>query len=294
MSFTQAKLISKTGTIELGGKRTYVLTYQTTSDSSSGGAIGARLASGMPRIGDQYADGDDEDDRAYCTQKQVSSDTERDYTSWTVVATFSTLTREEKKRRDHPLDRPAEIEFGFDTYEEVVITDINGEVVANSAKQPFDPPVLRDHHRSRLRIVRNEETFDGTIAQSYMNTINNATFLGGPPKTVKCSSISATRVVEEFSEDETTTEEVIYWKVTYEFQYNEKEWVKRILDAGRYELTEDANNVETWTPIVDDNNEPVADPVFLDGAGEQSETPVFLPFDVYEYRNFNGLNFVFD
>lgn len=163
-------------------------------------------ATGIPQIGDAYPS----DSLAVCIKvKPYSSASNRQYfrvdceydTSWIVNA----IT-------DNPLNQLPEVSWSGPTYERGVFRDNYGVVVKNSAGFPFDPPMVVDESRELLRIVRNEATFNEAYAKLWRKKLNQNTFAGYDPLSVRINTIEATRNLSNG---------ILYWQVTYELEFRE-------------------------------------------------------------------------
>lgn len=275
-----------------GWQREYVRAFLVRSDTADENIVAVRYASGVPAAGAAHP----HDARAYLIRKQVAqaTSTEDGRKLWIVTCNYATLKKEQKKKLTHPLDRPYEIDWVGETFQTIAEKDIFGKGIMNSAGQYFDPPIQVDDVRPVLTITRNEATFDGSLAEQYQNSINNAPFFGGAAYTVKCKSIKAKRVIEEFAASEGSEVEVEFWTVTYEFHYNRDTWWLPPLDQGRYELDSGGDKLVS---IKDSDGAAVNDPVPLDGAGHQvppNDLPggaVFFRYRYYTEMNFNNFNF---
>jgi hypothetical protein len=185
-----------------------------------------------------------------------------------------------------PIEWPIDLQWDRVEYDEICVVDINGNPVANSAGQPFDPPITRQMSKGILRITRNEADYDPKLADLYSDCINSDTFMGRDPYTVKVSGIPG--VIK------TNPQGGYYAAVTYTFEFDKKKWKKFPLDIGLQEL--DGSTPPKLRKLLDDQGQPISDPAKLDGSGHQlpsNGTPVFLEFDVYDEVNF-GTAFHFD
>lgn len=286
---------SRPATFSLGGERTYTATYMVTTDSASDGPITVANAAGVA-IGASYSLGNDTDSRAYCNSKaveQVSSDDASETKTWMVTDSYKTLDREEQKTLVHPLSRPYEISWNYEHFQEVVEKDVNGGAILNTAGEYFDPPIERDASRPVLTITRNEAAFPTSLALSYANAINSDYFSGAAAGTVKVFNISGSRVIEEFDGDE-----VIYWKMTYEFHYRADGWQRKVLSQGRSQLVPDDDDVPKLEKITYENSgDQIVDPVPLDEEGARidpedlPDDAYFIPFDIYTSLPFSAFGF---
>lgn len=207
---------------------------------------------------------------------------------WTANVNYSSRTPDPDKSGpaksgyDNPLDEPPVIKWSSGTTTEIIEKDINGVAILNSAGEPFDPPVEIQVPQPKLTISRNEASFSGTDALDYVYTVNTASFAGGAAGTVLCVGINA---------DDSYSNGVQYWKVTYEFLYRRQGWQKSLLNQSMMYKT--GGN---WKRITDDAGQFITDPVPIDELGQvidRDNLPAsasFLDFDVYEEKNFGDLN----
>lgn len=272
--------------------RSYTVSFWVVTTTSSDGPQVVGNGCGVD-IGDFYAWGNDSDERAYCTSiSPVLEDGTQ--TVWNVTCTFETLSREDQKRLVHPLDRPYELSYDNEHFQEKVQLDIYDNFIANTAGEYPDPPIEREVSRPILTIVRNEESFPATIARTYAHSVNSDFFSGGEPGTVKINSITGSRVVEEFD-----NAEVIYWKVRYEFHYKPEGWQASFLSESRCELTTNDDDEVVATPILyASTGDQVIDPVPIDADGAVIAKSDILTqahmvdVDIYVPRAFSVFGFV--
>lgn len=112
---------------------------------------------------------------------------------------------------NNPLDVPIDVKWGFRDHEIVLERDINGDLVANTAGDPFDPPVTVDDPRLLMTVTRNEATFNFAWVVQYRNAINTDPFAGFDPYFCKVLNIEATN---QFNQDVGW-----YYTVTYQFEF---------------------------------------------------------------------------
>ena len=194
----------------------------------------------------------------------------------------------------NPVQWPLRFSFGMQKYERAVDTAYDGSgnptvAIVNSAYCRFADPVTIDDSRTILTVKRNEPchgkgAFDLTLAESYRDKVNDATWNGFAAKVVKCTSI--TTGDQEYD----SNSQAYFFPVTYIFELNRDTWAKTILDQGYQAL--DSGSPPKPTPITNDGKE-VKEPVLLDGSGGELATtgsPVFLTFDVYPAVDFSVFN----
>jgi hypothetical protein len=193
----------------------------------------------------------------------------------------------------NPLEQPPEVEWDFDESIEPISEDIYGNPINNSAGEGFDPPITREFSDLVLRIRKNQADFNYLMAADYKNKVNSDWFFGFAPTYAKCRVIKAVR--RRFGN-------MFYFECIYEFAFRTAKyggiqpgWIKRILDAGFRELIWDDTNKKYKLQNITLDGEQPAKAVKLNGVGLQLpinpsefyvEECVFLPYEIYEYRNF--------
>jgi hypothetical protein len=260
--------------------REYRRTFLVTTTSFYDEAVTIRSAAGVPRIGDFYVNaGGVLDVGAWCRSVECEQ-RDHDPLKWKVVCEYSSETDDpdrkegpgqdardqsgrgqEDKKLDNPLLRPPEVEWDGVDYTRVVDQDIFGDPIVNSAGARFDPPLEQDDSRLVLRYTRNEATFNQELAEEFVNALNSDSFLGRPPYTWLCKKFAGRRQTEDAG---------VYWQVFYEFHYNRDTWFRSVLDQGYYE--KHAGTDGKPKNFVDRTNQPVSEPLLLDGFGRR------LPF----------------
>lgn len=154
----------------------------------------------------------------------------------------------------------------------LLVRDLDGDLVVNSAADPFDPPIEVPRSMLQLVYVRNESTFDGATLLNFVNRVNDGTWNGGAAGTVMLADVSS---------DERFDDNQHYWQVTYTFDYDPDGHQPKILDAGYYQLS-GGDSVR----IKDKDGHDCAVPWPLDGAGVKVARSS-LP-DSVVYRNFKA------
>ena len=283
------------------GQRTYTQRYQIISSISlpntQENPVQLLTASGLPVLRTAHTN----DSRAYLWDKNLDRP-DWDTPKWIVTCTWRTLTREEKKKLVHPLNRPVEISSDGQTFKEATDRDVFGVRMLNKLGHPFDPPHERDAVRRILTFVRNESSEPFALASQYTNAVNSDTFKGALPSTVKCARISYHREIEEWGAEGSETE-VEFWPTTYEFHENNtpaapgvpaasRGWRANLLHTGYYQIDAAGNIV----PCKDQFGNALSTPSLLDANGLQIPIPpavgaeVYLPFQDYFELPFSVFN----
>lgn len=262
--------------------RTYTRVFRVITDSPMVGALAVRTADGLPRRGSIYATDTEVDLSARVKSIDPSQDSDN-AKIWLVRVEYDSRVEDEP---ENPLERPPEISWGFAQFQRIAWRDVDGKAIVNSAGEYFDPPIEIDDSRPVLSIVRNEASFNPSLAIEYQDAVNSDSFMGFSAGQAKVSNITARSVREG---------DYQYWQVAYEFHFRRDGWAVRPLDQGRYstgrvripEIDEDGNEIP---------DSHVIDPVPLDGNGQPIDNPgpdncVFLEFHAYKRRAFSAFNF---
>ena len=293
-----------------GVQRRYTRVFDVELDVWSGSnaqdIIDAQLAEGVPRLGDPFTTGRHTDLGARCHSVVPSSTAEPRF--FVVTAQYSSSPSDfgepekevgnaanepgqndnqksdpnnpQSQDNDDPLSRPAEISWSQGSYSEVItkatrVSDAGAETadqpVANSAGEPFDPPLEVEKSFLILTITRNQANFNQNAANSYTNATNSDTFFGFEAGKVKCKGISGISVFEKNRH---------FWRATYVFEIRES-WDYELLDAGYWEIV-GGNRL----PIPFNNGRPLPAPWPLDGAGAKLTAAQVQAGDSFKYRKF--------
>lgn len=172
---------------------------------------------------------------------------------------------------ENPTLRPADVEWGYVSFQKPIDTDLLNNAVVNSAQDAFDPAPLVDDHRPTLTISRNELVFDPSVAITYMDAVNTDVFFGALPGQAKVAGISANREFEH---------NLFFWRVTYEIHFRREGWNLVILNRGYHHLVGGVSK-----KILDKDAEPVGSPKLLAANGTllpQAGTPTYKTF--YPYK----------
>lgn len=170
-----------------------------------------------------------------------------------------------RRRRQDPLSRPAEITDHANTFSTVAWLDVYGNPILNGARMPFDPPVERDDARLVITITKNRAARLNSI--NVINHINRDPFLGAPAETLKIQEVQQNNEFEEFGDNPPIYYE--YWRTSVSLEYKREGWRTKTLNAGRYQLIT-AFGQQFVAPITEGLKRgatPVADPWPLTAAG---------------------------
>lgn len=260
------------------GQRSYTRVFKVESDSTSDTAFDVGSATGLPVIGDAFPD----DANAFC--KSISVSCQAGYKHWLVTCEYDDTY--EIDNASTPADDETRISWTSELFQREAWQDKDGNGVLNSAGDPFNPPVMRDDHRTVCRIVKNATSVPAYVL-TFPNVVNSAAFtIDGVSVGQRYAKISNVAVSEVRRRNGTA-----YREVTIEMQIRNQAWDFEILDAGFRRL--DPSDSTKRILCVDDDGVAVTEPALLDGSGAQVANPgptnaVYESFRVYSEANYVG------
>lgn len=257
---------------------------------------------GIPLMNYPYVT-DSEIDLLARVVERTARPVDRSRTVWEVEVRYSSKHEDPEQQDQEQQDiesEPPEVTYDFAVrqiavYGKVDLVDpYTGEPkevnqfggLTNSAGEPYNPQPEREKHYPVLTVTRNEINFNAPQAREYIDAVNQDTFLGGPPRTVKCAGISARKQYKK---------NVRYWRVTYTLEFDPDTWDLQLLDIGSYYVTvggnEDGSNKRTYFKTNDQPPQPYLG--LLDGEGfklEEGQEPKFRRFRLRKEKPFAALN----
>lgn len=273
------KRIGRESTANARWQRTYTRTWIVVTDNPSIGAAAIRASIGVGP-GNIYKTSTETDAGSFIQDVRAVC-TEADGKQWEVTANYGPY--DPNQNPQDPTQAIPKVNWDPAQFQRLAEKDRNGKDITTSAGVPFNPAVQKDDTRPVLQIVRNEQTYDESLAGQYRDKVNDKDFWGYGPNQVKCAHISGSR---EWNQDIG-----YYWVVTYQFHMNKDGWTSHLLDAGTMQLDTPGTSL---IPCKTKQGLPVPEAVPLDGNGRQlavGGTPVYLDYDIYEEADFSALNF---
>lgn len=271
---------ARTATNDMG-KRTYTRAWTVVTSSRTDDAYAVGSASGLPLIGNTHPS----DANAFCQQLAVTQ--KSGWRVWTVTATYST----ERELNTNPTSDPAIINWGSEQFQKPAVFDRNGNLIVNSAGDPFDPPLMMDDSRRIVTVQKNLAVVPTWILD-YQDAVNSDTFtIDGVSIGVGLAKMQAVTVgpVERRSS-------TVFRTVNFTIHLQRDGWAMQPLDAGFREFvsTDSVPEPELKNILNRGDQQPVAAPVPLDGEGKALDNPtptncVFLTYHVYKTRAFSSL-----
>lgn len=241
------------------------------------------------------------DSLARCKKASCRQDQDNNFCTWLVTYDYDNEPSDQNTISDDgtapdsaPMDgsletrpdlRPPTFTLGTEKYQIVMPKDVqNGEVVAASNGQPFDPPLMRTLYRSTITIKKFKALADDNLGNklTYENKINNAIWWGIPAEAAYVSDYNLETVYEQ---------DAYWWSKTVTIILDPDLWRIKILDAGTYEKYS-ADPAHPYRPILDNLGQPVSAPVPLNGSGRQLPPgDPFVYLSVTGYAQYNTVSF---
>ncbi len=228
---------------------------------------------------------------------------------WVVTAEYSSeyLSKKEKDEQQYtnPTDRPATIKWSTAKYNKPAVRDINGNLILNSAGQPFDPPAEKDCSRWTATISKNLEDVPSFILD-YCDAINSDEFtIQGLNVLPGVAKIMTIEIGDEQSAQISDHEEITYYVFTYTVEFRSalvmvngvripEGWTLYLLDQGYHQI--DPNDSTKRIAIKDDSVPAkfTTKPWPLNGSGARLANPTAsnafaLPQVIYNSKAFSVL-----
>jgi hypothetical protein len=297
MAVTEYKELSRSGSIDEQGYRTYRREFLVTTDNPLDGPL--TVAAGVPvPFYSVYNLGDGEVDIYARCKKQDATPIPGELYLWKFTCDYDSKPMDfnvgsngamtpasdqepTPQNQQAPNLRPWMIKFGSTQVEEAITTDYStpSKRIVASNGQPFDG-------LSVTRSIAQFTVTGWTVApgfdkvQTYVNTVNDGAFLGFAENTLKCVDYQVQSVFEQ---------NAYFYQRDITIQIAQTDWDIRVLDAGTYQKVSNSKPNEA---IKDSTGNPVDSPVPLNGSGiklEPGNPLVYLLFKGYPKRNFNTI-----
>jgi hypothetical protein len=185
---------------------------------------------------------------------------------------YATDAPEEDHDRINPLEIPAEISADTMQITRVVERDEQGNPIVNTAGSRL-LELNEEYDLWRIQVTKNIARFP-PWAKQYAGAVNSDTVrIDGEtfaPRTLKFATprLSSRDVMNQ----------IPFRRLDFSLVHNEQTWDRFLLNRGVEEIevrtvvnpqTGEEEEREVRVPIVDEDGQPIADPVFLDDAGRQ-------------------------
>lgn len=226
----------RSGSINQDGHKEYSVIYKVVSDNKRDGPAQARVAFGIPSVGDLYLAGNDFDNAAVVIGKEVNQGDSP--FEWLVEVRYSTdLGQKPPQQYNTPLDEPPDVNFGFQERRVLVPGYYNtpGSPPADGAFQQglfapngelFDPQPEVDVADPILSVRRNVQTIVYSDLMALANCVNSDVFQGATPRQLRFLPPSASRKYHRIIG--------YYWELSYSLAYRWETWDIQVLNQGTY------------------------------------------------------------
>lgn len=240
--------------------------FRVTTDNKANGVVtvaGGVYTSYGVRAGSSHP----EDSTAKCYQVDPIDDGTSGLI-WLVTCSYSNAS-EHRDKLENPLSDAAIIgPWDSDSYQEVAEVDNDDKVIANSAGDPYDPPLMKDFSRRNVTVRKNVASVPEWFLD-YEDAVNSDAFtVGGLSVPVGKAKCKKTQVSEQKFRNG-----IGYYEVTTVLQFSKKGWTRKVADVGFNELTEDGLGRKKIVIGEPGAEEYPSAPVPLDGSGARLENP---------------------
>ncbi len=236
----------------------------------------------VPKVGDEYATGNDYDPGSWCKRVDVTRD-EANELLFSVVCTYNN-EEPEIDRTTPPLWRPAVFDWSNRREEFTFPYDTRGNLYVTPAGVPIENPPPTPIHLLILTISKNVATFNPIAMNAYADSVNLDAFLGFGPGYAKIDDIIPSKLQHE------TINDVYYQYYTIEtvIAFRRIPWhPHRIVAKGRQYKNDDNELVPTDASGVMDGHEE-----YLDAQGKKTDAANYYLIDRYPFPecSFMGLS----
>lgn len=145
----------------------------------------------------------------------------------------------------------------------ILIRDVNGNVILNSAGELFNPPHEREDHSPAFTISKKLLFWPYALELAYTDAINSVAVvylskgIAYGAGLIKCNG---------FTGRETYEDGLDWWQVSVALEVNWEGWNKPLIDCG-YREKKVVSGTPKLMPIIGVNGEAVTEPVMLNGSG---------------------------
>jgi hypothetical protein len=274
MSVTACNLVNVKASRSKDGYTTYTQKWQVLTDSRTDGPMTVLDYTGIPQVGDSYSipSGEAAEFAAFIGSEADLASEEDTLKKWWVSVKFSDDPGEaSKKDPEQPPGNPEDDPPVLETYavkgKQAVMYDIDGNLIASSANEPYDPVIERDDTSYMLRISLNQGSVDPAFYATYRDAVNSDSFFGCAPETVKVETPGAIQVLFKGGQK--------YYRVTWEFALKsgdveafgaKDDWRTWLIDYGMRRMEGTAPN-QKYVTIKDLEGRPLTTPTLLNGLG---------------------------
>lgn len=303
MSVTECNFIGAEADEDVEGYATYTATYELKTNAVTDGPFTVRQHAALPKNGDPFENGPggEVDESALVVGRKISlKDIENTRKLWRAVLKYTNNpgglpARDPGDPTLLPWNEPADIELYSAKDKESYLYDLDGNLIASSAGEPYDPVQERDLTKYMLRIAYNTQFVDPYTYSYYTDAINTDAFFGCDPYTVKVETPGAIKKLWFGT--------IAYYNVTWEFSIDPKGYRQKLYDYGMYRKVGSGATAKLEV-LRDLHGHPITAPRLLNGSGAINPigtAPVYIKpdptgdptrdwFRKYRERPFSVLN----
>lgn len=313
MTLKNLGLLEWTGKRDMDLHRTYNVKFLIETDDIEDGPQLVTYALDLPNVGDPWTYGNDNDQYAVCTPiVQCETVLKRESNFWWILS-YEFTTRPWlaclTDQLTNPISQPDYISGSFVTYQERTCKKLNGDgsvttgtgsgtytststsnTIISSSLEPIW--VSKDKNRPTVSISQTRASLGLSIFSQMIDTLNDSTLWGLPPRCIKLRNVPWKRMVWGRCN--------YYYQRTLEFDINYKTFDEtelrdqghRVIDKKKLELDPylDRTNPDNFTRACDERGN-INKIVLLNGQGEMCTDPTnhehFIPtVQLYEESNF--------
>lgn len=257
---------------------TYTLELDVRVDDVGDGPAVILADSRVPKVGDEYATGNDYDPGSFCQLVEIERDSDVE-TLFHVKCEYD--NHKEEQNDPNPLLRPATLDWSNRREEFFFPKDTMGNWYKTPAGVPLENPPATPLSLLILTITKNVETFNPINMNEVMDGVNADAFLGFQPGYCKIEDINPSKLQHEGEYQYYIMETVIaIRRIPWHPHYEVAKGRHRKNDAGDL-IPTDASGVLTDHEVYLDKD---GKPVDLDHS-----TPWVLEFFPYPVTKFSGL-----
>ena len=166
------------------------------------------------------------DANALLTGIKITRKFTKDRYFWDIAIDFSTEGTPTFENSVDPTKQRVKRHWGTTEQTIYITRDRGGTLIVNAANQPFDGGIPVTMELPTLTYEYNQPNFNGAQAAEWSNSLNQYSFSGAPPKTLKM----------KVTAEETFEGIYAFWKTRVDMAYFPLTWVPRPINAGLYQL----------------------------------------------------------
>lgn len=263
------------------GDEIYTLKWKVETTAVNDGPDVAWTAAGLPIPGASLSYGGTVNSWAFFqgkgSAKLLKQEVNRKWWDMTTVFSTKPIRRCSESRTSDPLLEPHKVKGSFTQVMEEALTDKDGAVIENSAKQRFTGPVVqRPKSYPTVELEMNVAWINLAWMAEYADSVNSNEQWGQPVRTIKCTVGPWERVLYGTC--------YYYFVVRFTFELRYETWDFKIPDEGTMRLVTGSSPAR-YVACTDEHENIVRK--WLDGSGNVTNTPAIREFRVLKEKDFS-------